>query len=192
MNKHIIILLAVILFIAILTACSPVQQTVEVTRVIPQTVVVTQIVQQTVVIAQIVEVTSTPEPPTSTPEPSPTLSFQKWTSTEVAEAFQSASLEAENTRPMTKDDYGAAPMRAIEGTRFIVPSICPDCGGRIMSFSNQEDLEITKAYYEEIGKNSAILFSWVFVKDNILVQINGSLAEEKAKQYESALLTLGQ
>lgn len=192
MNKHIVIFLVVVLVIAILTACSPVQQTVEVTRVIPQTVVVTLIAPQTVIVTQIVEVTSTPEPPTSTPEPSPTVSFQKWTSTDVVEAFKSASLEAENTRPMTKDDYGAAPMRAIEGTRFIVPSICPDCGGRIMSFSNQEDLDLTKAYYEELGKNSAILFSWVFVKDNILVQINGNLSEEKAKQYELALMILGQ
>jgi hypothetical protein len=32
-----------------------------------------------------------------------------------------------------------------------------------------------------------MLFSWVFVKDNIVVQINGDLPEEQAKKYEAAL-----
>jgi len=137
-------------------------------------------------------VTPTPEPPTSTPEPSPTPAFQKWTSTDVVNIFKSAALEVEEPRPMTKDDYGMAPMRAIEGTRFLIPSLCSDCGGRIFSFSNQEDLDLTKTYYEELGKSSAIFFSWVFVKDNILVQINGDLPEEKARQYEASLNSLGQ
>lgn len=118
-------------------------------------------------------------------------SKQQWTSTDVVDVFKSASLEVEGARPMTKDDYGMAPMRAVEGTRFFIPSLCTDCGGRIFSFSSQEDLEATKTYYAELGKNSALFFSWVFVKDNILVQINGDLPEEKARQYESALNSLG-
>lgn len=174
---------AVLLLLAIvLTSCNGVSQTIEVTRIVPQTVVVTQIVV----------VTSTPEPPTLTPEPSPTPTFQRWTSRDVVEAFKSASLEVEEARPMTKDDYGMAPMRAIEGTRFLIPSLCSDCGGRIFSFSSQEDLNLTKTYYEELGKSSAMFFSWVFVKDNILVQINGDLPEEQAKKYEAALNSLGQ
>lgn len=88
---------------------------------------------------------------------------------------------------MTKDDYGLAPMTAVEGMRFLIPSLCPDCGGRVLSFASSEDLEVTKAYYAELGRASAIFFSWVFVKDNILVQINGDLPEEKAKQYEAVL-----
>ena len=118
-------------------------------------------------------------------------SNQKLTSTDIVNVFKSASLEVDNARPMTKDDYGMAPMRAIEGTHFLIPSLCSDCGGRILSFSSQEDLEATKTYYEDLGKNSAAFFSWVFVKDNILVQINGDLPEEKARQYESALNSLG-
>ena len=38
-----------------------------------------------------------------------------------------------------------------------------------------------------MGASFAMLFSWVFVRDNILVQINGELPEAKAKQYETAL-----
>lgn len=88
---------------------------------------------------------------------------------------------------MTKDDYGMAPMAAVEGTHFLIPSLCSDCGGRILSFAAQPDLDMTKAYYDSLGKSSAAFFSWTFVKDNILVQINGDLPEAKARKYESAL-----
>jgi hypothetical protein len=133
------------------------------------------------------EVTSAP---TANPASSSTSAFQRWTSNDVVEIFKSASLEVAGTRPMTKDDYGMAPMRAIEGTHFVIPSLCSNCGGRILSFSSQEDLEATKTYYEDLGKNNALFFSWVFVKDNILIQINGDLPEGKARQYESALNSL--
>jgi len=109
----------------------------------------------------------------------------------VIEAFKDAGLEVEGARPMTKDDYGIAPMTAVEGTRFLIPSLCLDCGGRVFNFASPEDLEVTKAYYVELGRASAMFFSWVFVKDNILVQINGDLPEEKAKQYEATLNAMG-
>lgn len=88
---------------------------------------------------------------------------------------------------MTKDDYGIAPMRAVEGTRFLIPSMCSDCGGRVFAFANQEDLDLTKQFYIEMGKASALAFSWTFEKDNILVQINGDLPEDEARAYESAI-----
>lgn len=181
-NRVVACCVAAILIAIVLTACGNASQPIEITRVVPQTVIVTQIVV----------VTSTPEPPTPTPEPSPTPAFQKWTSTDIVNIFNSADLEVEEPRTMTKDDYGMAPMSATEGTRFLIPSLCEDCGGRIFSFSNQEDLDLTKTYYEELGKSSAIFFSWVFVKDNILIQINGDLPEIKARQYEASLNSLGQ
>ena len=88
---------------------------------------------------------------------------------------------------MTKDDYGIAPMLAEEGIRFLIPSLCWDCGGRILSFKGQEGLEKTKEYYVGLGEASAIFFSWNFEKDNILVQINGDLPGQKANLYKEAL-----
>jgi len=135
-----------------------------------------------------------PEPtntvgPTSAPTSLPTQSttFQKWSSSQVVNAFHSAGLEAENARPMTTDDYGMAPTTPVEGTRFLIPSLCQDCGGRILTFASQQDLEVTGQFYVEAGRTSAVLFSWVFAKDNVLVQINGDLPEVKARQYEAAL-----
>jgi hypothetical protein len=81
-------------------------------------------------------------------------------------------------------------MKAREGTRFFIPSLGPDNGGRIMSFDNQEDLQDTKEFYDKMGREMAALFSWTFEHKNILVQINGDLPEDKARRYEAALKSL--
>ena len=179
----------------LLAACSPSStQIVEITKIIPQTHEVTRIVTQEIVVTQIVTivvekvVTATTQP--QLPDSEITTSFQKWTSGDVVTAYSDAGLEIEGVRPMTKDDYGLGPMVAVEGTRFLIPTLCADCGGRILNFSNQDELDLSKQYYVEMGKSSAIFFSWIFVKDNILVQINGDLSEEIARRYESVLNNL--
>lgn len=176
-----------------------------VTAIIPQTVIVreTVVVPQTVMVLQTVivretvlatiEVTVMPQP-TTTPVPQPTATpvlspTARWTTDQVLAAFKAAGLEAEQTRPMTKDDYGIAPYVG-SGVRFFVPSVCADCGGRLFSIENAEELARVKLFYDEMGKQSAMLFSWTFARDNILVQINGDLPEAQAKQYEAALLNL--
>lgn len=182
----------VLLLLLLLTSCigTPSIQTVEVTRIIPQTVVVTKLIEK-IITATPLAPTLTPTV-TSTPEMTSTPTFMIWNTQQVVDAFKIAGLEAENARPMTVDDYGMAPMLALEATRFIIPSLCADCGGRIMSFNKNEDLEVVKNYYDELAKSSALFFSWVFVKDNILVQINGDLPEPIAKQYETALFDMSE
>lgn len=105
----------------------------------------------------------------------------------VLESFKDAGLEVENPKEMTKDDYGMAPMKAEEAKRFLIPSLGEDAGGRIFSFDNSKDLEQTKEYYDALGKESAMLFSWTATKDNILIQINGDLEEEEFEKYKKAL-----
>jgi len=108
------------------------------------------------------------------------------TGADVVAAFKAAGLEAENPSAMTKDDYGIGPF-VCTGTHFYVPSIDPTAGGRVFICDNDKDRDAIASYYTELGKTSAILFSWVYVKDNIVVQINGDLPEDKAKQYEAAI-----
>ena len=127
------------------------------------------------------------EPEPSPASPTPAVTFERWQSRNAVEAFQTASLEVGGARAMTRDDYGMAPYVAAEGTRFLIPSLGEDAGGRIMSFASPEGLYQTKAYYDDLGKNSAAFFSWTFVRDNILVQLNGELPETRARAYESAL-----
>jgi hypothetical protein len=87
---------------------------------------------------------------------------------------------------MTDSDYGLAPALATEGVRFLIPSLCKTCAGRVMSFRSPADLDDTRRFYEE-GGGAALAFSWLFVKDNILVQIDGRLPEATARRYELAL-----
>jgi hypothetical protein len=130
---------------------------------------------------------ATPLPPTPT-QMKPT--FQKWNSAEVIAAFRAAGLEVGDTWTLKKDDLGMAPMIYVEGTRFLVPSVCADCGGKVFDFAKLDDLDRTREYYVELGEASAVFFSWTFVKDNILLQINGDLPEDKARAYEATLGSL--
>lgn len=169
----------------LLTACTPqaAVQTVEVTRIAPATVEVTRLVEVT----RIVEITSTPVPATATPAVTATPVFQRWTSNQVLEAFRAAGLEVGDTWAMTDDEYGLSPARAPDATRFLIPSMCADCGGRIFAFDDPAQLKAGEMYFVKLGENNRLYFSWTFVRDNILVQIGGDLPEARAQEYEKAL-----
>jgi hypothetical protein len=140
--------------------------------------------------------TQTPYPtytlyPTYTPyptfTPSPTLTpTPVVTGDMIVAAFKAAGLEAEGAYPMTKDDYGMAPY-VCQGTHFLIPSLGPDNGGRIYVCDNPGEQSALAGYYQAFGKGSAIFFSWVFEKGNIVVQINGDLPETTARLYEAAI-----
>ena len=108
------------------------------------------------------------------------------TGADVVASFKAAGLEAESTYPMTKDDYGPAPY-VCTGTRFLVPSLGADSGGRIYICDSSEHRDSLANYYTKMGESSALFFSWVFVKGDVVVQINGDLSEEKARLYEAAM-----
>jgi len=149
-------------------------------------------VQQTVPVTVVVIVTATLPAATATPTAAPAA--KTYTTQQVIDAFKVAGLDAGNPRPMIRDDYGPAPMMATDATIFELTSLGPDSQGmrhgRVMAFANAADLAITKAYYVTLGKNSALLFSWVYDEANILVQINGDLPQAKAVKYQAALAAL--
>ena len=116
---------------------------------------------------------------------------QKYKSQEAIDVLKAAGLEAEQVRPMTAKDYGSIPYLGVEALRFFVPSIGFDNGGRVLTFDNMDSLERTKEYYDELGRYNPAFYSWIFTVENLLVQINGKLPDNKAKQYEVALGKLG-
>ncbi len=119
-----------------------------------------------------------------------TVQAQNLTIDQVINAFKSAGLEVEKPVKMGPKDFGFAPYVGEQAVRFFVPTLCEDCSGRIFSVESNADRERLSSYYIELGKRSAILFSWVFVYRNIVVQINGDLSEEKAMQYKRSLEAL--
>jgi hypothetical protein len=63
----------------------------------------------------------------------------------VVAIFKAAGLEAEEPVTMGPRDYGLAPLLATKGLRFLIPSLGPDSGGRIMQFSSDSDLESVRS-----------------------------------------------
>jgi hypothetical protein len=150
-------------------------------RAVPQTVIVVQ----TVIVPQTVVVTAIPEP-TSTRPPTPP-DGRTFSTGDVIGAFIAYHLiDERGIRVLQKADYGLAPLLG-EGLRFALPDLCADCGGRVLAFASVADRDAMRTYYEGLGKQSAALFSWVFVRDNILVQINGALPAERAKRFDEVL-----
>ena len=160
----------------------------------PEPHTIEKVVKETVIVEKPIEMTRTIEKEiivTPSPEPSPTSEFtSNWSPVQVIEAFGAVGLEAEDVYPMTKDDFGWAPMVAAEALRFLIPSLCEDCGGRVFSFTSQADLNSMRDHYVRSSEASALFYSWLFARDNILVQINGDLPEKVARQYEAALNAL--
>ncbi len=108
---------------------------------------------------------------------------KKWKASQVVDAFKAVGLEIANPRPMTKEDYGSVPQVAQEGIRFFLPSLGGNKGGRIYSFASNSDLQTVKQYYDAQSGTPP----WIFIKDNILVQIHGDLPKARAQQYQGAL-----
>lgn len=111
---------------------------------------------------------------------------------QIIQAFQDAGLEAATSSAMAAADYGMAPYVA-KGVRFVIPSLCEDCGGRVF-VGTKAEIDQLAAFYEEAGKASALLFSWTFrTQDGRgLVQINGDLPEADALRYRAAMEGIGQ
>lgn len=113
----------------------------------------------------------------------------------VVDQFKKDGLEVNNARKMTKDDYGMAPLKAKEGMIFGI-QLGTDGeyqNARIFSFENIEDLNDTKKYYDELGKESSVTFSYTAAdEDNlVLMQFNGDLPKDVVDKYVNvANLTL--
>lgn len=180
--------LAFALLLGVVSCAAPAAQPpAEVTRLVEVTRVVEVI--RPVVETQIVEVTRVAPPAPATPAPAtpaPAKTSPALQPEAVIAAFRAAGLEAEQPRPLTKDDYGLAPLVG-SGLRFTIPSLCADCGGRIFIVEAAGDRQRLKTYYQEMSKASAMAFSWIFERSPILVQINGDLPEAQARKYEAAL-----
>lgn len=114
------------------------------------------------------------------------------TSKQVVAKLDAAGLEAARPRPMENDDFGLAPKRTDDATRFLIPSLGSDSGGRVLVFTDTEDLEATKSYYDKLGESSAAFASHTFANEDrgVLLQLNGELPKAKAEKYGNVVQDL--
>jgi hypothetical protein len=122
-----------------------------------------------------------PSIPLPTFAPPVSTGFQKWNTGHVLTAFKIAGLDCADPRPMTKEDYAAVPMVAADALRFFLPILGSTKGGRVYAFATSAQLEQVRKYY--LNAKGAALPPWIFVKDNILLQINGELDSDQAVRY---------
>ncbi|KJD42545.1 hypothetical protein [Paenibacillus terrae] len=112
------------------------------------------------------------------------------TSEDVVSKLKAAGLEAENSREMKPKDYGPLPMRAKSAAIFYLPSIGKTNNGHVFVFENNEDLKEVKKYYDDMGKESAMFFSYTYAKNNILLHMTGQATEEQFKKYQDVVDSL--
>ena len=123
--------------------------------------------------------------PTATPIP-----FERYSAQDVFDAFSTAGLEAQNLQRDMVVGRGA-PAHFKDRYVFEIPRIAP-AGGQIIVFDRPEDLAEWQAYISELradaGSRRDVVY--VFVKDNILLQVNANLTTQEANAYENALMGL--
>jgi hypothetical protein len=113
----------------------------------------------------------------------------------ILEKFKDDGLTVDEAKYMNKEDFGMAPMSAKEAKIFGIQK--DDSGdymnGRIFLFEKEKDLTKTKDYYDELGKESAMAFSYTAANEKklILMQFNGDLSQDLVQKYaDSAGLKL--
>ena len=119
-----------------------------------------------------------PERPGSTEPPS---------SAEVIQAFRDAGLEVGRSYPVEQEpdwDQRPVPKTYEEATRFEIPSVGEDAGGRVFVFESEEDLVAVRDYYEGLPRP---ILPYVYAKGKVLLQINRNLPEAEAERYNAVL-----
>lgn len=109
----------------------------------------------------------------------------------IIETFTQQSLVVYNPRDMTKEDFGIAPMSATKAKIFsLIETDNEDeqKNARLLTFDNLDDLKATKKYYDDLGKDSAMLFSYTAVNEDdlVLMQFNGQLSQDLVEKYAKA------
>lgn len=120
-------------------------------------------------------------------------SFQQWHTTDVLKAFQTAGLPVKIPQ-LSKDERDLfSNEMTLESRQFVIPAQGDPtlARGIIFSSQNEKDLREIQDYYAALGKALPQYSSWVFIKDNLLLQINRNVPEAAAKQYAEALDLLG-
>lgn len=59
-------------------------------------------------------------------------------------------------------------------------------GGTVEVFENKEDAEARKNYIESLSNSFSFLVQYIYLKDNVLLRVEGDLTPTQAEEYEKA------
>ena len=107
---------------------------------------------------------------------------------EVVQAFRDEGLEVGEMQQVDREgDRSFVPKTYEEQVSFTIPSQGERVGGRVFTFESQEDLEQVREHYQGFGE---LFSSHLYVEDEVLVQISGTLPEDDAERYGEVLREL--
>jgi hypothetical protein len=118
-------------------------------------------------------------------------SFEAWRASEVLQELKSAGLDVQ-TAPGGKMNDEIGMSSRVEEARFQTHAASRIVAGTILTFHSEDELVRMTNYLRALGQSMPAYRSWVFVRDNALVQIDGDLPDERAIQFEEALYSLGE
>jgi hypothetical protein len=108
-------------------------------------------------------------------------------SEEVVQAFRDRGLEVGKSYPVEQEpgwDERPVPKTYEEATRFEIPSLGEDSGGRVFVFRSQRSLNTVREYYEGLPTS---IRPYVYVENGVLLQLNGNMSESEARKYKDVL-----
>lgn len=117
------------------------------------------------------------------------VGFGTPSSEDIVLAFEEEGLEVGEFYPVEQEpDWSESivPKTYAEGTRFEIPSMGENEGGRVFVYESREDLEVMSDYYravEEMPILGPSLHSHLYEDGLVLLQINGELPKTEADRY---------
>ena len=108
-------------------------------------------------------------------------------STVVVQAFRDAGLEVGESYPVEQEpgwDELPVPRTYEEATRFLIPSLEADAGGRVFVFGSETDLVAVRDFYEGLARSTR---PYVYDEGLVLVQLSNQLPEDEAERYNAVL-----
>ena len=108
-------------------------------------------------------------------------------SAEVVQAFRDAGLEVGESYPVEQEpgwEERPVPRTYEEATRFLLPSLGEDAGGRVFVFGSETDLHAVRDFYEGLAPSAR---PYVYVEGLVLVQVSNQLPEDEAERYSTVL-----
>ena len=121
----------------------------------------------------------------------PAIRSVSWTnqpsSEEVIQAFRDEGLEVGESYPVEQEpgwDELPVPKTYREATRFEIPSLGEDSGGRVFVFESRRDLSDVHDFYENLPEG---LRPHLYVEDGVLLQLNNQLPASEARKYRDVL-----
>lgn len=119
------------------------------------------------------------------------IPFARHNAEAVFNAFARAGLQMQN--PVKEMNVGArgAPSEFSDRYLFELPRIAP-LGGQIIVFATPQQLQAWQDYIERLRNDSSTRRDvvYVYVKDNVMVQLSASLTTAEANAYRDALMAM--